>query len=482
MNMAYSCRCCLRCSPDKDLTTPYIYLGKTEIYAEMLKDCFDLQLTLGGSGSCGICSMCVGRLRDASDFKLQVQRSQAELQAWLQGAVFVKEEPVKIEIAVDVLEGQEDDTEFDALDEEPVQKTEVSEYEIGEVLDEDPLVKPDTSGNVVMKDSSKTAEAGEPPAPLSQRHLAAACRVGRFLHQLRHKPPPCNSKTPARYQCHHCGRTSPKKTLLTKHIEKMHSGNTYKCGFCHYNFKYKSALREHEMTHTGEKPYQCSYCDYKTRINSNLKSHLRIHTGEKPFKCDKCVYKCTRKSVLKRHMMTHTGEKPYECKYCDYKCSDQTNMKTHEMAHTGEKPYECSDSVPAHAIEQPADIRPVKLERPCSDEENTTTHSEEKSYALPLRLVGYASDKDSNESDVYMEGLDIPLAGSTAEPDERVKFDEDVYGVVRSLSGGHRMQVMQQRQESMTETTTLFYSKFTTTSRGTPVNGYSADDSTNDKV
>ncbi|XP_063542363.1 uncharacterized protein LOC134750989 [Cydia strobilella] len=81
MEMMHACRCCLRCPPDKDLTTPYAHLGRTEIYADMIKECFDINLVVGGSGSCGICSACVGRLRDASDFKLQVQRSQAELQA-----------------------------------------------------------------------------------------------------------------------------------------------------------------------------------------------------------------------------------------------------------------------------------------------------------------------------------------------------------------------------------------------------------------
>ncbi|XP_063369920.1 uncharacterized protein LOC134658238 [Cydia amplana] len=86
MEVMYACRCCLRRAPDKDLTTPYTHLGITEIYADMIKGCFDINLVVGGTGSCGICSMCVGRLRDASDFKLQVQRSQAELQARTQGA------------------------------------------------------------------------------------------------------------------------------------------------------------------------------------------------------------------------------------------------------------------------------------------------------------------------------------------------------------------------------------------------------------
>ncbi|XP_063369819.1 uncharacterized protein LOC134658142 [Cydia amplana] len=108
MDVTHACRCCLRGAPDKDLTTPYTHLGKTEIYADLIKQCFDIHLVVGGSGSCGICSMCVGRLRDASDFKLQVQRSQAELQALLVKAEFA----VKSELADD---GAVDDSVFDSL-------------------------------------------------------------------------------------------------------------------------------------------------------------------------------------------------------------------------------------------------------------------------------------------------------------------------------------------------------------------------------
>ncbi|XP_063544815.1 uncharacterized protein LOC134752985 [Cydia strobilella] len=97
MDVTRACRCCLRCPPDKDLTTPYTHLGNTEIYADMIKQCFDINLAGGGPGSCGICSACVGRLRDASDFKLQVQRSQEELQARSQGASGVKEEESTVE-------------------------------------------------------------------------------------------------------------------------------------------------------------------------------------------------------------------------------------------------------------------------------------------------------------------------------------------------------------------------------------------------
>lgn len=64
----------------------YNHLGKTEIYYDMLRDCFNINLGMGND-ECGICEVCVGRLRDASNFKHQVQRSQAELQARLKGVI-----------------------------------------------------------------------------------------------------------------------------------------------------------------------------------------------------------------------------------------------------------------------------------------------------------------------------------------------------------------------------------------------------------
>ncbi|XP_063388301.1 uncharacterized protein LOC134674175 [Cydia fagiglandana] len=132
-----SCRCCLRCAPDKDLTTPYTHNGKTETFYDLFKECFDIHLVLGGSGSCGICWACVGRLRDASDFKLQVQRSQAELQA-----LFAKESAVKLEQTDD---GADDDSVFEVLYEEPIEKSElVGEEATHELMDVDPLVKSET--------------------------------------------------------------------------------------------------------------------------------------------------------------------------------------------------------------------------------------------------------------------------------------------------------------------------------------------------
>lgn len=44
MSEEAACRCCLLRPPEKDLKTQYTRLGSTEIYADMLKECFEIHV------------------------------------------------------------------------------------------------------------------------------------------------------------------------------------------------------------------------------------------------------------------------------------------------------------------------------------------------------------------------------------------------------------------------------------------------------
>ncbi|XP_068625806.1 zinc finger protein 260-like isoform X8 [Battus philenor] len=71
------CRCCLAEGCYKDISTEYFWMGKREVYAEMLANTFDLSIAYSQSGgpysnSRLICEPCISRLRDAADFKRQV--------------------------------------------------------------------------------------------------------------------------------------------------------------------------------------------------------------------------------------------------------------------------------------------------------------------------------------------------------------------------------------------------------------------------
>ncbi|XP_063632445.1 uncharacterized protein LOC134803575 [Cydia splendana] len=92
MESINQCHCCLQRPSAKDLRTPYTRLGITEIYSVMIEECFVIKLTPSNNGKSGICEVCLGRLREACHFKMQVQHCQAELQERLEGGLRVKDE------------------------------------------------------------------------------------------------------------------------------------------------------------------------------------------------------------------------------------------------------------------------------------------------------------------------------------------------------------------------------------------------------
>ncbi|KAJ8705663.1 hypothetical protein PYW08_012709 [Mythimna loreyi] len=74
------CRCCLSEGCYKDLGTEYNWMNETEVYADMLLECFDISITQHNEGPNGpnrlICEVCITRLRDACNFKKQVMDSE----------------------------------------------------------------------------------------------------------------------------------------------------------------------------------------------------------------------------------------------------------------------------------------------------------------------------------------------------------------------------------------------------------------------
>ncbi|XP_063372091.1 zinc finger protein 835-like [Cydia amplana] len=277
MNVMSSCRCCLRFPADKDLTTPYTHLGKTEIYADMLKECFDLHLWVSSSIFRGICSGCVGRLRDASDFKLQVQLSQVELLAELQGSRFdgnlytytePKDEPAMEE------DWPSEPGEGLVSPEEPAMKV--------EMLDED-ILEDDILLSIIKDESSPKAYA--------------SAQLERVRKEMRARRP---DPTPRPFQCHDCGSRFRLKKEISRHVQ-------YNCVEGPLAFKNRNMKR-----------YSCSHCTYTSRNTRNLHFHELRHRGEKPYRCDSCDYKTTRKGDFERHQSIHTGDKPFKYSSAGY--------------------------------------------------------------------------------------------------------------------------------------------------------------------
>ncbi|XP_063630862.1 zinc finger protein 32-like [Cydia splendana] len=307
MNVMSSCRCCMRCPADKDLTTPYTHLGNTEVYADMLRECFDVHLWVSSSIFSGICSGCVSRLRDASNFKLQVQLSQVELLAQLQGYRLEEKEPT-----------------FEPEEDEPSEE----------------LMAP--------------SKSNEESSPMT---FAYSVQLERLREELRARPRrkrvPRHAPDYTRpYQCHDCGSRFRFKKEISRHIQynciegplalKNRNIKRYSCKHCTYTSRNERNLHFHELRHRGEKPYRCDSCNYKTTRKGDFERHQSIHTGDRPFKCNFCDYKCIQKHTLLIHMRRHTGEKPYTCKQCNRQFRQIQCLRKHQRVRHQKKPIQVS--------------------------------------------------------------------------------------------------------------------------------------------
>ncbi|XP_063371231.1 zinc finger protein 615-like isoform X12 [Cydia amplana] len=142
------CRCCFAEGCYKDISTEYFWMGKREVYSEMLTETFDLSIAYAqtsgpNSNSRLICEPCISRLRDASEFKRQVQECEKTFMQYLDpGRIAVDElqmettqeplekavklEPVKLEKnhSDDDFDdrGGFDDMDEDDLDDQPLTK------------------------------------------------------------------------------------------------------------------------------------------------------------------------------------------------------------------------------------------------------------------------------------------------------------------------------------------------------------------------
>ncbi|XP_013134187.1 PREDICTED: zinc finger and BTB domain-containing protein 41-like isoform X8 [Papilio polytes] len=93
------CRCCASSGIFKDLYTTFNWMGEDEIYANMLQYCFDITLsTADDQNNGGICEVCITQLRNAANFKKQVQNTEIQFKRLLEEKDF-NTKAVKIEIS-----------------------------------------------------------------------------------------------------------------------------------------------------------------------------------------------------------------------------------------------------------------------------------------------------------------------------------------------------------------------------------------------
>ncbi|XP_049883249.1 zinc finger protein 91-like isoform X7 [Pectinophora gossypiella] len=351
------CRCCFAEGCYKDISTEYFWMGKREVYQEMLSTTFDVSISYAQSGGPNsnsrlICEPCIARLRDASDFKRQVQEcervfhqhldptsSVSELEAVVvePPGKEVKLERVKVESKLSDDEDFDDhafvDDDDDDLDDQPLTAlaTKVPKKESVDLMDlldnakpekRKAAAKPKTppAKKAKKKESPKPSASKPAPKPVEKK------RKGDTTTQAEDKGLKGRTVTTSLNQLDDRVSRIKHATILLENstiCPFKWLKNLYMCFYCNEQFVDPADLREHSAMHSLNKDEiermllkmkrhelakveitntRCKICNETLLDFKSLKSHLsekhnklldlNSSSGVLPFKLSKSNFNC----------------------------------------------------------------------------------------------------------------------------------------------------------------------------------------------
>ncbi|XP_026328684.1 zinc finger protein 782-like [Hyposmocoma kahamanoa] len=97
------------------------------------------------------------------------------------------------------------------------------------------------------------------------------------------------------------------------------------------------SLNSHMLQHIGEKKFKCDRCEKAFFTNSALQKHLVKHSATKNYKCDQCTAEFHENVSLKSHMLTHSQEKKHVCDVCSKAFKRRGALRRHLLIHSAKK-------------------------------------------------------------------------------------------------------------------------------------------------
>ncbi|XP_045506033.1 gastrula zinc finger protein XlCGF26.1-like isoform X10 [Colias croceus] len=366
------CRCCLSEGCYKDISTEYFWMGKREVYAEMLSETFDLTVSYARSGTPNshsrlICEPCISRLRDAADFKRQVKEcEQTFLQCFNPASAVDIEIPmditdkdsVKVEKVKQEKENSYDDDDFadapefldddDDLDDQPLMNlaTKVPKKESVDVMD---LLD---NAKAVKRKASKTKSSPAKRKVKEVKPSASKTKPERkkkevdWLVGAR-----LNAKVVLKYStaypfripnnsmvCVYCCDSYDDPQAYRDHMNTEHAQFNVKTAFAHVGNNYTEYLKV-DCTEL-----KCRICTVQLDTLEEISKHLLVahgkdintdveigmqmfKLGQERWVCALCSVKVPCLRELSRHTSSHYHK--YTCETCGKSYINRENLQRH---------------------------------------------------------------------------------------------------------------------------------------------------------
>ncbi|XP_047518303.1 zinc finger protein 728-like isoform X2 [Pieris napi] len=363
------CRCCASEGTYKDFTASYQWMGAEEVYSDMLKDCFDITLSTSLENNGGICEVCITQLRNAFNFKKQVQNTEEQFKRMQDK--FLKEDIVKIELSNDPMEnsdgGDNIDDDFSSPEYDvPIQSIKIEKMES--------KTKKRPARASTSKAKKPKVEVGEP----SNKRRTGARKKRKRTFKEENESELCDNDIV--YREKHVSEMQKQwhnlNILLTcSNITPFKDRNDagYICAYCFKTFPDPNELRRHtHFDHVKEKPsykagsgmssfvafldivdLKCTICDKPMESINALTNHL-VHehykeyyldvtdyfqpfklTNEQQINCCLCTAIFHNMKLLMQHMNEHYRN--FICTICGAGFVNSFRLNRHETTHVKKK-------------------------------------------------------------------------------------------------------------------------------------------------
>ncbi|XP_041968595.1 zinc finger protein 184-like isoform X7 [Aricia agestis] len=367
------CRCCHAEGYFFNLGEPRPFCGQTEVYADMIRDIFDIDMRPLPGPLCDltytICMSCIFKLREAIQFKKQVQSCEDKfLDYYYTNKLEVKKKDVaqaviKIEPVVEFKEEYLNEDEFDSNDDTN------QDFAMHDDNDDDDEDDDDDEGSkleyLLKKGKGKGKGKSEPvqvvikaeSAPVkpeqrtTNKKLVKVNKItvpvkkkdGKKIFRLRKED---YERSEDKFKCNKCDKVYNKLDYLREHVKTKHYNMfKYECDICKGAFPSEAQFTVHKYEeHNIDDRFKCNACPKLYNSKRHLIKHRNnFHMLGKKYKCSSCDYECYSATALYKHNFKHKTVRDYHCKFCRKSFLRRTTMLFHERIHTGDKRKICNE-------------------------------------------------------------------------------------------------------------------------------------------
>lgn len=148
-----------------------------------------------------------------------------------------------------------------------------------------------------------------------------------------------------KYECSACQKVYSSKTRFQKHVricEQTTLMSNFQCDYCSKSFGSLKCLNSHLKSHDNIPNISCEFCDQTFKTKSSLKYHRATKHSESRYVCQVCGKKFAVATTLNAHMQVHDKNKTQcICPVCGKTFHYKGGLFYHMKQHTNERKYHC---------------------------------------------------------------------------------------------------------------------------------------------